>query len=68
MGYGIATSLLPFLVLFPSLGFGWFGLRSGEAARINRTMVLGHTAFGIGIGIWVPRFLRRQPRAARLGL
>ncbi|HEX7495394.1 MAG TPA: DUF2938 family protein [Candidatus Limnocylindrales bacterium] len=57
-GYGIATAALPLLVLFPSLGYGWFGLRSGEAARLNRTMLLGHTAFGIGIGLWAPYFAR----------
>jgi hypothetical protein len=39
------------LVLFPSMGYGWFGLRSGEAARLNRTTLLGRTAFGIGIGL-----------------
>lgn len=61
-GYGIATAALPLVVLFPSLGYGWFGLRSGEAARLNRTMLLGHTAFGIGIGLWAPYFGR--PRAA----
>jgi hypothetical protein len=50
--YGIATAALPLLVLFPSLGYGWCGLRSGEAARIDRIMLLGHTAFGIGIRLW----------------
>ena len=60
--FGIATSALPLLVLFPSLGYGWFGLRSGEAARLNRIMLLGHTAFGVGIGLWAPRFAERRPR------
>ena len=54
--YGIATSVLPLLVLFPSLGYGPFGLRSGEAARIDGMMLLGHVAFGLGIGVWT-RFL-----------
>ncbi len=49
--YGIATSVLPLLVMFPSMGYGCFGVRSGEAARLNRTMVLGHVAFGLGIAI-----------------
>jgi hypothetical protein len=57
--YGIATAVLPLLVLFPSMGYGWFGLHSGEAARINRIMLLGHTAFGVGIGLWAPRFAQR---------
>lgn len=57
--FGIATAVLPLLVLFPSLGYGWFGLRSGEAARLERIMLLGHTAFGVGIGLWAPRFAER---------
>ncbi len=28
--FGIATAALPLVVLFPSLGYGWFGLRSGS--------------------------------------
>jgi hypothetical protein len=60
--FGIATAALPLLVLFPSLGYGWFGLRSGEAARLDRIMLLGHTAFGVGIGLWAPRFAQRRSR------
>ncbi len=60
--YGIATAALPLLVMFPSMGYGWFGLRSGDAARLNRIMLLGHAAFGIGIGLWAPRFAARRPR------
>jgi hypothetical protein len=49
--YGIATSAFPLFVLFPSLGYGPLGLRSGEAARLARIMLVGHTAFGAGIGL-----------------
>jgi hypothetical protein len=59
--YGVATSMFPLLVMFPSMGYGWVGRRSGEAARLNRIMLLGHVAFGLGIGIWAPRFSRRRP-------
>ena len=62
-GYGVATAVLPLLILYPSLGYGWFGLRSGEAARLSRTMLLGHVAFGLGIGLWAPRFAGRRPQA-----
>ena len=62
--YGIATAALPLLVMFPSMGYGWFGRRSGDAARLNRIMLLGHTAFGVGIGLWAPRFAEGR-RAAR---
>jgi hypothetical protein len=60
--FGIATAVLPLLVMFPSMGYGLFGLRSGDAARLNRIMLLGHTAFGVGIGLWAPRFAERRPR------
>jgi hypothetical protein len=54
--------VLPLLVLFPSLGYGSFGLRSGDAARVDRIMLLGHAAFGVGIGLWAPRFADRRER------
>jgi hypothetical protein len=51
VAYGVATAVFPLFVLFPSLGYGILGLRSGEAARMARIMLLGHVAFGIGIGL-----------------
>lgn len=50
--YGAATVLLPLLVMYPSWGLGAFGLRSGEAGRLARIMLLGHSTFGAGIGLW----------------
>ena len=54
--------MLPLFIMFPSMGYGWFGLRSGDAARLDRIMFLGHTAFGVGIGLWGPLFVERRPR------
>jgi hypothetical protein len=39
------------LILYPSWGYGRFGLRSNEASRMVRIMLLGHSAFGVGIGL-----------------
>jgi hypothetical protein len=58
VGYGLATSAFPLFVMFPSMGYGWAGSRSGEARRLARTMLVGHLAFGAGIGIWAGRFAR----------
>ncbi len=60
--YGISTAVLPLLVMFPSMGYGWSGLRSGEAGRLIRIMLLGHIAFGVGIGWWAPRWAERRSR------
>jgi hypothetical protein len=49
--YGISTAVFPLLMMFPSMGYGWLGLRSGEAGRLNRIMLVGHIAFGVGIGL-----------------
>ena len=59
--YGISTAVLPLLVMFPSMGYGWSGLRSGEAGRLLRIMLVGHIAFGVGIGLWAPRFAEHRP-------
>lgn len=66
-GYGVGTAVLPLLVMYPSMGYGWFGLRSGETARLIRIMLVGHTAFGLGIGLWAPLFTGRAPRTAGKG-
>ena len=57
--FGAATALLPLLVMYPSWGIGPCGVRSGEAARLVRLMLLGHTAFGAAIGLWT-LLLRRS--------
>ena len=36
----------------PSVTVGVFALRSAEAARLLRIMLLGHMAFGAAIGVW----------------
>jgi Protein of unknown function (DUF2938) len=58
IAFGAATSLLPLLILYPSWGYGWFGLRSNEASRMARVMLLGHIAFGVGIGLWTALLLK----------
>ena len=58
LAFGVATSLLPLLILYPSWGYGWFGLRSDEASRMLRVMLLGHIAFGGGIGLWTALLLK----------
>jgi hypothetical protein len=60
--YGLATSVLPLLVLYPSMGYGCCARRSDDAASLVRLMLLGHTAFGAGIGLWAA-LLRGRPSA-----
>ena len=46
----VATGVLPLLLMYPSMGYGCCGRRSGDARRVVCTMLLGHVAFGAGIG------------------
>jgi hypothetical protein len=50
--FGLATGVLPLMVMFPSMGYGFWGRHSDDARRMNSVMLLGHTAFGAGIGLW----------------
>ena len=47
----MATAALPLLVMFPSMGYGLGGRQSEDARRMRSVMLLGHTAFGAGIGL-----------------
>jgi hypothetical protein len=48
--YGTLTSLLPFLLMHPSFGFGLFARRVPDRAQVVNLMLLGHTVFGLAIG------------------
>ena len=61
--YGVATALLPFLIMYPSWGIGVFALRSGEAARVARIMLFGHLVFGAGIGLWTALLRERSAQS-----
>lgn len=63
--FGAATALLPLLVLYPSWGLGPFALRSGDASRLARIMLLGHTSFGAAIGLWTTVLSRRASAIGR---
>jgi hypothetical protein len=48
--FGLVTSLLPWFVLLPAFGWGWFG-RSGPAgANALLASPLSHIPYGLGIG------------------
>lgn len=49
--FGLATAVFPLFVMYPSMGYGYVGRRSGDARRIVSIMLLGHLTFGAGIGL-----------------
>jgi hypothetical protein len=48
--FGLSTSVLPWFMVYPAFGKGWFGSRAPKAARPVLTSVVSHTFYGAGIG------------------
>ena len=48
--FGLVTSLLPWFVLLPAFGWGWFGRRGPNGANALLASPLSHIPYGLGIG------------------
>lgn len=51
--YGVATTAASLFFVYPSMGFGMFGLRSPEGIKSPLSSLANHTFFGVGIAIAV---------------
>ena len=52
MVFALGTCVLPYLVMFPAMGFGLLGLKLPEAAIRILFSAANHAAFGLGIFLW----------------
>ncbi len=50
LAYGLATSLLPWLLLLPSFGWGWFGRRGPRGANALLASPVSHLPYGLCVG------------------
>lgn len=48
--FGLATSLLPWFLLLPAFGWGWFGRRGPRGAKAWLASPLAHVPYGLGVG------------------
>jgi hypothetical protein len=56
LGFGVLTNALPWLVMFPAMGFGWLGAQGPPEYRLVRSSFVGHLLFGLGLAmatLWV---------------
>ena len=51
--FGLATSFLPWLILLPSFGWGWFGRRGPVGSNALLASPLSHLPYGLGIWLAV---------------
>jgi hypothetical protein len=49
--FGLATSFLPWFILFPGFGWGFFGIRAPSGIRPLIATITFHTIYGLGLGI-----------------
>jgi DUF2938 family protein len=53
LAYGICTSLLPWLIMFPAMGYGIFGSHGPAETRLFLSSLMSHAFFGLGIWVGV---------------
>ena len=56
--FGIATVILPWFWLFPSIGLGFLASKSPDKLSVIKTSLVNHTNFGLGLLIWIVSFHR----------
>jgi hypothetical protein len=56
--FGLATVLLPWLWLYPSMGLGFLASNTPRRSPYIVTSLVNHTNFGLGLMIWVVLFRR----------
>src|SRR5215472_16590597 len=51
LGFALCTTLLPWFLMFPAMGYGWFGTQGPPGTRLFFSSLMTH--FFYGIGLWV---------------
>ena len=58
LGYGMSTSALAWLLMFPAMGYGFFGAHGPPGTRLFISSLCNHGFYGLGLWIavraWVP--------------
>jgi DUF2938 family protein len=49
--FGVLSSALPWIFMFPAMGYGFFGIRGPAGTRLFVSSLISHACFGLGL--WV---------------
>jgi len=49
LGFAVCTNLFPWLLMFPSMGYGWFGAHGPTGSRLFVSSFLTHCFYGFGL-------------------
>ena len=53
LAYGVTTTVASVFFVYPSMGFGVFGMRSPEGIRAPLSSLANHLFFGVGMAVAV---------------
>ena len=51
LSFGLTTNALPWLVMFPAMGYGWFGTQGPPGTRLFVSSLTNHCFYGLGLWI-----------------
>ena len=51
LAFGMCTNVFPWLVMFPAMGYGFFGAHGPDGTRLFVSSLASHGFFGLGIWI-----------------
>ena len=49
LAFGVGTSVLPWLLMFPAMGYGFFGVHGPDGTRLFISSLVSHALFGLGL-------------------
>lgn len=50
VAFGLVTSLLPWLLMLPAFGWGWFGRQGPKGTNALLASTVSHLPYGLGVG------------------
>jgi len=53
LGFALGTNLLPWLLMFPAMGYGWFGAHGPAGTRLFLSSLVTHCFYGVGLWLGV---------------
>ena len=51
LAFGLCTNVLPWLLMFPAMGYGLFGTHGPDGTRLFVSSLMSHAFFGLGLWI-----------------
>ena len=49
LGFALCTNIFPWLLMFPAMGYGWFGWQGPAGTRLFLSSLITHCFYGIGL-------------------